>query len=103
MSVSLKANGSVLREEFPDLPPGNFFAVYRLAKILDRSRQHIGRLIDDGDLKVPIDVRRRASSRSSILVPRASVIEFLERRKITPALNGNGTNGHNGRNGKGKH
>jgi Helix-turn-helix domain len=80
------------------LPPGNFFAVWRLAKILDKDRKTIVNLIDDGDIPVGIDVRRRASSRSSILVPRAAILEFLARRKIA-AGNGHSPNGHhkNGR------
>jgi len=74
------------------LPPGRFFAVWRLAEIFSVSRDHVWNLVLDGEFE-GVDARRRGCSRYSVLIPRASVIEFLERRKIVVNQNGNGTNG----------
>jgi hypothetical protein len=75
------------------LPPGNFFAVWRLAKILDKHRDHIARLVDTGEIEVAIDARGKASSRASLLIPRAAVIAFLERRRVRNDESGHAVNG----------
>lgn len=68
-----------------ELPPKmDFFPVWFLAKLWHAHRQHIVNLIDSGELKVPVDLRNKASSRAMIRVPRASVVEFLTRRKVRP-------------------
>ena len=56
--------------------------MWRLAIIWQMSRDHIANLVADGDIEVSFDVRRRAASRYSVLIPRRSIVAFLERRKM---------------------
>jgi hypothetical protein len=83
-----RANGAKQQEFDIDfhasLPPQDFFPVWQLARIWKAHRQHVINLIESGELKVPVDLRNKASSRSMIRVPRASVVEFLNRRKVRP-------------------
>jgi hypothetical protein len=74
------------------LPPGNFFAVWRLAHILDKSREHIATLLEQGEFE-GVDMRQRKCSRYSVIIPRASVVAFLERRKLGATQNGHSENG----------
>jgi hypothetical protein len=64
------------------LPPGNSFPVHLLASALHVSRNHLIKLIDTGEIKCAVDLRSPGSSCSTIRVPRAAVLEFLESRKI---------------------
>ena len=61
-----------------------FFPVWFLAKLWHATSNHVVNLIDSGELKVPVDLRNKASSRAMIRVPRACVVEFLNRRKVRP-------------------
>jgi hypothetical protein len=56
--------------------------VWQLAKILCCHRQHLVNLCESGAIKVAIDIRGKGSSRSTIRVPRAAVLEFLESRQV---------------------
>jgi hypothetical protein len=69
------------------LPPGESFPVWLLAKHLHVHRTHIINLIDVGEIKCAVDLRGPGSSRSTIRVPRAAVISFLESRKIVVVPN----------------
>lgn len=64
------------------LPEGESFPVYLLARTLHVTRNHVINLIDTGELKCAVDLRGPGSSRSTIRVSRAAVIEFLESRRI---------------------
>lgn len=69
--------------DFQDvLPQQEFFPVWQLAKLWKANRQHIINLIESGELKVPVDLRGKAATKTMIRVPRGSVIEFLNRRKV---------------------
>jgi hypothetical protein len=64
------------------LPAGESFPVHLLARVLHVDRKHVIHLIDSGEIKCAVDLRGPGSSRSTIRVSRAAVIEFLESRKI---------------------
>ena len=64
------------------LPPGGSFSVIVLARALQVTRNHVINLIDTGEIKCAVDLRGPGASRSTIRVPRAAVIEFLESRRI---------------------
>jgi Helix-turn-helix domain len=64
------------------LPPGESFPVHLLARVLHIHRTHLINLIDAGEIQCAVDLRGHGSSRSTIRVPRAAVIEFLEKRRI---------------------
>jgi hypothetical protein len=64
------------------LPAGESFPVHVLSRVLHVHRTHITSLIESGEIKCGFDIRGAQSSRSTIRVPRAAVVEFLERRKI---------------------
>lgn len=67
------------------LPVGESFPVHLLARVLHVHRKHVIHLIDCGELKCAIDLRSPGASRSTIRVPRAAVLEFLESRRIIVA------------------
>jgi hypothetical protein len=68
-----------------ELPPKmEFFPVWFLGKLWHCSAQHVINLVDSGELKVPVDLKGKAASKTMIRVPRASVVEFLNRRKVRP-------------------
>jgi hypothetical protein len=62
----------------------NFFPVWELAKSWHCSVQHIINLVESGELKVPVDLKGKSATKTMIRVPRASVVEFLNRRKVRP-------------------
>ena len=64
------------------LPEGQSFPVHLLAKVLHVTRVHVVNLIDAGEIKCAVDLRGPGASRSTIRVPRAAVLEFLESRRI---------------------
>jgi Helix-turn-helix domain len=64
------------------LPAGESFPVWQLARLFHVDRQHLVNLIESGEIKVAIDLRGKTSSRSCIRVPRNSLIEFLQSRKV---------------------
>ena len=64
------------------LPAGESFPVHILARVLRVTRNHVVNLIDCGELKCAVDLRSPGASRSTIRVPRAAVVEFLECRRI---------------------
>ena len=73
------------------LPDWDGFPVWWLAKrwLAKRWRlsdSHWLRLLDDGDLKACVDLRRSGSSRSVIRITRAALLEFFHRRKDLPAV-----------------
>ena len=83
--ISVAKQPSDFDVDFQDhLPRIEFVPVFLLAKLWRCHRQHIINLIDSGELKVPVDLRGKASSKSMIRIPRASVVEFLNRRKVRP-------------------
>ncbi len=66
-----------------ELPPKmDFFPVWFLAKLWHCSAQHVLNLIDTGEMPVPVDLRGKAATKTMIRVPRKSVVEFLNRRKV---------------------
>lgn len=67
-----------------ELPNFQFFPVWLLAKTWHCHRTHVVNLIEAGELKVPVDLRGANSSKSMWRVPRASIIEFLNKRKARP-------------------
>lgn len=71
-----------------DLLPRNreSFALHEVAKIFHCSTQHFVNLIESGELRVPLDLRNKASSRAMIRVPRSSLVEFVNRRSNFEAL-----------------
>jgi excisionase family DNA binding protein len=65
----------------PHLPADRNFAVNTLAKLLGVRRQHVLDWIDSGQIRCAFDLRGAGSSRSTIRIPRAAVLEFLAKRK----------------------
>jgi excisionase family DNA binding protein len=65
-----------------ELPPGDHFPVYVLARYLHVHRQHVLNLIDSGEIKCAIDIRGAQASRSTIRIPRWAVEDFLKSRTI---------------------
>ncbi len=63
------------------LPPGETFAVWQLAKLLWCHRNHLVHLIEEGEL-VAFDLRGKGSTRSTLRVPRGSIVSFLEKRQV---------------------
>lgn len=68
------------------LPDWDGFPVWWLEKRWKVSDEHWLNLIEDGELKKCVDFRRTGSSRSAIRVTRASLLEFLHRRKDIQAI-----------------
>jgi excisionase family DNA binding protein len=66
------------------LPPGETFAVWQLAKMLNCHRSHLVHLIEAGEI-VAFDLRGKKASRSTMRVPRNSIVEFLEKRQVIAA------------------
>lgn len=58
--------------------------VPQLAKEWHCTTQHIFNLIEEGQLPGAVDLRGKAATKTMIRVPRASVVEFLNRRKVRP-------------------
>jgi excisionase family DNA binding protein len=78
---------SIVKENNPDfdlaLPKGvAFLTIRQLAVSLGVSRQHVMNLIEKGDLEAGADVSVTGSTRSSLRIPRASVIRFLNSRRV---------------------
>jgi hypothetical protein len=69
------------------LPPGESFAVWQLAKLLHCHRTHLVHLIESGEL-VAFDLRAKSASRSTMRVPRDSIVEFLQKRQVIAATTG---------------
>jgi helix-turn-helix protein len=67
------------------LPAGESFPIWYLAKLFHCDRQHLVHLVKSGEIAGAIDLRGKSSSRSCIRIPRDSLIEFLESRKIAGA------------------
>lgn len=68
------------------LPDWESFPVWWLAKRWCVSDEHWHNLIDDGEMMLAIDLLRTGSSRSLRRVTRASLLEFLNRRKDLKAV-----------------
>jgi hypothetical protein len=63
------------------LPPARqSFPLHELAEIFLCSVQHLSNLIEEGELIVPEESIDQTKSRSTIQIPRASVLDFLRRR-----------------------
>lgn len=62
------------------LPQGGALPVYIVARALGLHRSHIVSLIEEGEL-VAFDLRGAGSSRSTLRIPRQSLIQFLEARQ----------------------
>lgn len=69
-----------------ELPHWDFFPVYWLADRWRVTSRHVFNLIESGELPVAIDLRNKASSRTTIRVPRRSVVHFLKTRKNLNAV-----------------
>jgi hypothetical protein len=86
--IAMTSNGSSVHQkefdiDFDDvLPDWDGFPVFWVAKRWHCTSNHILNLIDSGEIKVPIDLRNKASSRAMIRIPRGSLIEFINRRKV---------------------
>ena len=64
------------------LPSGKeWFSPRWLARHWGRSIQHVLNLIDKGAIKDSVDMRGIGSRRSNPNIPRAAVVDFLNRRK----------------------
>jgi hypothetical protein len=81
--------------QISELPDWDGFPVYWVAKRWHLDRKHLCNLIEAGEFGKAIDFRGASSSRSTIRIPRAALIAFLERRKIG-GHNGQSLNGKNG-------
>lgn len=68
------------------LPPQEFFPAWQLARSWHCHVSHVINLIQSGELPVGVDLRNKASSKTMIRVPRASVALFLNRRKDLEAI-----------------
>jgi hypothetical protein len=68
------------------LPDWDGFPVWWLAKRWQTSERHWLNLIDDGEIAVCVDLRRSGSSRSMTRCTRASLLNFLTRRKDIAAV-----------------
>jgi hypothetical protein len=60
------------------------FRVDQVAKHLNCSVTHIFNLITEGEIVVPKEQLDSAPSRASVLVPRASLVDFVRRRINSP-------------------
>jgi len=56
-----------------------------LARYWHVDRKHVVNLIDAGEIKWAIDLRAPSSNRSTIRIPRSSVVAFLSTRVIRVA------------------
>jgi hypothetical protein len=70
------------RKRKTELPPGDAFAVWQLAKVLGCNRSHVSALVESGEVDA-FHLRGKGANRSIIRVPRAALIEFLEKRQST--------------------
>lgn len=61
------------------------FRADQVAKHFAVSVAHIWNLIKQGEIVVPQERIASAPSRASILVPRASLVDFVSRRRNSPA------------------
>lgn len=68
------------------LPDWDGFPVWWLEKRWRVSDEHWHNLIEDGELKLCVDLRRTGSSKSLRRVTRSSLLEFLYRRKDLGAV-----------------
>jgi hypothetical protein len=66
------------------LPPGATILVYRFANRLRISNQHVRNLIEQGEIKVPVEeiesARSKTKTWTTVKIPRESAIDFLRRR-----------------------
>ena len=69
-----------------ELPVWDFFPLWWLAKHWHCDARHVFNLIESGEIKVVVDLRNKASSKTMIRVPRKSVVEFLNRRRDLKAV-----------------
>jgi hypothetical protein len=60
------------------------FRADQVAKIFHVSAQHVFNLIQEGEIVVPQERIESAPSRSSILIPRESLVDFVRRRINSP-------------------
>jgi len=63
------------------LPAGESIAVYQLARHWHCDRGHIIHLVESGAIRA-FDLRGEGSSRSTLRIPRAALVEFLEKRQV---------------------
>jgi hypothetical protein len=86
-----RKNGTTREPEFnldfgAMFPDWDGFPVWWLAKRWKLSDEHWINLIDSGELKLCVDLRTPGSSRSALRITRASLLEFLHRRKDLAAV-----------------
>jgi hypothetical protein len=87
MSAFVEPKSKELEIDFGhELPSWDFFPIIWLAERWHCSSMHIFRLIESGELPVPIDLRNKGSSRATIRIPRKALIEFLNRRANIAAI-----------------
>jgi hypothetical protein len=63
------------------LPAGESIAIWQLARHWHCHREHIIRLVESGAIRA-FDLRGAGSSRSTLRIPRAALVEFLEKRQV---------------------
>lgn len=80
MSVTDEAVHGV-SEPLPLLPPGESIAVHVLARFWGVHPTHVSNLIEAGEIQA-VDLRGPKSSRSTLRVPRGSLVEFLAKRQV---------------------
>jgi hypothetical protein len=61
------------------------FRIDEIAKIFSCSIQHVHNLVKSNEIKVPAENIAKAQSAACILVPRESLVDFLNRRAINIA------------------
>lgn len=66
------------------LPSGESFPVWQLARHWGVDRKHVVNLVESGAIKA-FDLRGEGKSRSTYRIARASVVAFLESRKVIVA------------------
>jgi hypothetical protein len=64
------------------VPAKNLLRVQEVAHMLSCSVDHVYNLLDEGALKVAVDIRTQGARRSCPRVLRASVLEFLQRNDL---------------------
>lgn len=64
------------------VPAKNLLRVQEVARMLSCSVDHVYNLLEEGALKVAVDIRTQGARRSCPRVLRASVLEFLQRNDL---------------------
>jgi len=64
------------------VPAKNLLRVQEVAHMLSCSVDHVYNLLEEGALKVAVDIRTQGARRSCPRVLRASVLEFLQRNDL---------------------